>query len=201
MCGQNVPEMNTNSALVIPAQSSATNAAAELTLHDIKPPVAVPDPWFWLWWTLTILAAVAVVFFLWRWWKKKQAVTKIERVVPPHERARQKLESALRLISQPERFTVLVSDTIRLYLEERFDFRAPERTTEEFLHELQSTDHLTPDQKQSLGEFLSRCDLVKFARYEPTETELRELHSAANRLIDETEPVLDLRPSTLAPAK
>jgi hypothetical protein len=193
--------MNTNSALVIPAPS-ATNAAAELTLHDIKPPVAVPDPWLWLWWTLAILAAVVVGFFLWRWWKKKQAVTKVERVVPPHERARQKLEAALRFISEPERFTVLVSDTIRLYLEERFDFRAPERTTEEFLYELQSAEHLTPDQKQSLGEFLSRCDLVKFARYEPTETELRELHSAANSLIDETEPpVLDPRPSTLATTK
>lgn len=180
--------MNTNSALVIPAPSTATNAAAELTLHDIKAPVEIANPWLWLWWALGILLFAAAVFFFWRWWRKKQAVTKIERVVPPHERARKKLEAALRFIAEPERFTVAVSDTVRIYLEERFDFHAPERTTEEFLHELQNTEHLTPDQKQSLGEFLSRCDLVKFARYEPTEIELRDLHSAANRLIDETEP-------------
>ena len=109
-------------------------------------------------------------------------------VIPPHERARQKLQQALQFLYEPVPFTVLVSDTIRLYLEERFTFRAPERTTEEFLHELQNSSHLTPDQKQTLGEFLSRCDLVKFARYEPTEMELRDLHAAAVRLVDETEP-------------
>lgn len=180
--------MNTNSALVIPAPSSATNAAAELTLRDIKAPVEIANPWLWLWWALGILAFAIAVYFFWRWWNRKQTAAKIERIIPPHERARKKLEAALRIISEPERFTVSVSDTIRVYLEERFSFRAPERTTEEFLYELQNTEHLTLDQKQSLGEFLSRCDLVKFARYEPTEVELRELHAAANRLIDETEP-------------
>jgi hypothetical protein len=48
---------------------------------------------------------------------------------------------------------------------------------------------LTPDQKDGLGEFLKRCDLVKFARYEPREPELRDLHESALRLVEETEPV------------
>ncbi len=87
---------------------------------------------------------------------------------------RQRLEDALALIAHPKPFCVAVSDTIRFYLEERFNFRAPERTTEEFLYELQGTDLLLPDQKESLGEFLKQCDLVKFARYEPGERELRE---------------------------
>ena len=76
-------------------------------------------------------------------------------VVPPHIRARQRLQQALALLTQPREFCILVSDTVRWYLEERFDFRAPERTTEEFLHELQGTRLLTSDQKGSLGEFLS----------------------------------------------
>ena len=86
------------------------------------------------------------------------------------------MEEALALIAQPKPFCILVSDTIRFYLEECFDFRAPERTTEEFLHELQDTDLLTAEQKERLGEFLESCDLVKFAKYEPREPELRELH-------------------------
>jgi hypothetical protein len=45
-----------------------------------------------------------------------------------------------------------------------------------------------PDQKDSLGEFLSVCDMVKFAKYEPGPTELQTLHDSANRLVDETEP-------------
>jgi hypothetical protein len=88
---------------------------------------------------------------------------------------------------------------IRFYLEERFDFRAPERTTEEFLHELRATNLLLPDQKASLGEFLSRCDLVKFARYEPGESELRDLHVSAVRLVDETEPAPEPASVTAAP--
>ncbi|HEY5915073.1 MAG TPA: hypothetical protein VJA21_31145, partial [Verrucomicrobiae bacterium] len=66
---------------------------------------------------------------------------------------------------------------------------APERTTEEFLRELKHTNLLTPDQKRSLGEFLEKCDLVKFAKYEPAESELRDLHGSAVRLVEETEPV------------
>ncbi|MEO7300917.1 MAG: hypothetical protein ABI042_20315 [Verrucomicrobiota bacterium] len=193
--------MNSNSALVIPAHSPATNVA-DLTLHDIKAPIDIPDPWRWVWLALGFLLVVTIVFILWRFWRKKQSAVLPERIILPHERARQKLQQALALKAEPVLFTVAVSDTIRLYLEERFNFRAPERTTEEFLYELQNTDLLTPDQKQTLGEFLSRCDLVKFARYEPTQTELHELHNSAGRLVDETEPsTLDSSSSTLASTK
>ena len=85
-------------------------------------------------------------------------------------------------------FCFLVSDIVRFYLEERFDFRAPERTTEEFLRELGETNLLLPEQKESLGNFLESCDLVKFAKYEPGENELRELHNSAVKLVEETEP-------------
>src|SRR5205823_5250748 len=91
-------------------------------------------------------------------------------------------------IGQPREFCILVSDIIRHYLEERFEFHAPDRTTEEFLHELRSTDRLTTTQKESLGGFLQSCDLVKFARYEPGEPELRDLHASAVRLVEETAP-------------
>jgi hypothetical protein len=108
--------------------------------------------------------------------------------VPAHLRARHKLAAALDLIAQPKPFCIEVSDVTRHYLEERFTFHAPERTTEEFLRELAETDLLSPDQKESLGRFLESCDLVKFARYEPGETELRALHESALRLVEETEP-------------
>jgi hypothetical protein len=47
---------------------------------------------------------------------------------------------------------------------------------------------------------LESCDLVKFARYEPGETELRALHESAVRLIDETEPRPAPGTATAAPA-
>ena len=82
----------------------------------------------------------------------------------------------------------MVSDAVRLYLEERFGLRAPERTTEEFLTDLSRSAALTEPQKDSLKGFLSACDMVKFARYEPQRPELEALYNSALRLIEETEP-------------
>jgi len=41
---------------------------------------------------------------------------------------------------------------------------------------------------------LGCCDLVKFAKYEPIEPELRDLHGSALRLVEETEPKPELPP-------
>lgn len=167
---------------------TSQTAAAQDALRDIKQPIEIVNVWLWVAigavaLVIAILAIGSIVYFALR---KKQVV--IPPMIPPHVRAKLKLEEALALIAQPKPFCILVSDTLRFYLEERFTFRAPERTTEEFLHELKATDLLLPDQKESLGEFLTRCDLVKFARYEPREAELRELRDSAVRLVEETEP-------------
>jgi hypothetical protein len=170
----------------------ATNQTTSLVVNDIrdiKPPVAISNGWEWVWLTLGVLAGAAILFALWKWWQKRQANVPVEPPVPAHIRAKHKLEEALALIAQPKPFVIAVSDTARTYLEERFEFHAPERTTEEFLHELHGTDLLLPDQKESVGNFLESCDLVKFAKYEPGENELRELYSSALRLVEETEPV------------
>lgn len=162
-------------------------AASTNDIRGIKPPVDVPDPLAWLWWTLGALAVIAIALTLWLLLRKKVLAPKPVVIIPPHVRARQKLAEALRFIGDPKLFCTMVSDTARVYLEERFNLRAPERTTDEFLVELRASHHLTREQKQSLGAFLESCDLVKFARFEPTEQALRELHDSALRLIDETQ--------------
>jgi hypothetical protein len=157
-------------------------------IRDIKPPMAIPNVWEWVAWAVGLLVVLAILYFAWRYWQKRRSQIPAEPPVPAYVRAKQKLEEALALIAQPKAFCILVSDTIRFYLEEQFDFHAPERTTEEFLRELNATDLLAPEQKASLGNFLESCDLVKFAKYEPGEPELRELHGSAVRLVEETEP-------------
>ena len=168
--------------------ASPSPVAGTNGLRDIKPPVAIPSGWEWIGWALAAVLLAGLVLGSWKYWRDRKARMPAPPPVPAHVRAWQRLEAALALIGQPKPFCVAVSDAVRMYLEERFDFRAPERTTEEFLYELQDTDRLLPDQKTSLGEFLQRCDLVKFARYEPRETELRELHASALRLVEETRP-------------
>jgi len=171
---------------MIATNTSVAPIAADI--RDIKPPIEITNPWAWLGWTLGALALVIVAVLLWRWWQKRRRQIALVPPVPAHVRARQQLDEALALIGQPKPFVVAVSGTARTYLEERFDFRAPDRTTEEFLRELSGTALLDREQKNSLGVFLESCDLVKFARYEPRETELRELHGAAVKLVEETGP-------------
>jgi len=185
-------KMKTNSsALIVPAPSSATNHAATNALaadiRDIKAPVDIPSGWFWLGCVLGALGVALASYLAWRYWRKHRARRQSAAViVPPHERARRRLREALKLIYDSGPFCVAVSDTLRSYLEEAFSLRAPERTTEEFLDELQTSALLSLSQKQSLADFLVRCDLVKFARDEPTVEQLQALHESALRLVDET---------------
>ena len=169
-----------------------TNQTSSLTavndIRDIKPPLAIPDGWAWLWWTLGAVAVLTLLLLVWRYWHRRITRVVPAPPVPAHVRAKEMLRRALAFIVEPKQFCTLVSDTLRTYLEERFDFHAPERTTEEFLHELQATDRLTTQQKESLGAFLQQCDLVKFAKYEPGEAELLGLHGCAVQLVEETEP-------------
>jgi hypothetical protein len=168
--------------------SAAASSTVANDIRDIKPPLPISTGMEWLGWLLGALAVLIALYALWWWWRQKGLQMPMVPRIPPHVRARQKLAAALELITQPKPFCIEVSDVTRAYLEARFDFRAPERTTEEFLRELGGTSLLTVEQKESLGRFLESCDLVKFARYEPGETELRALHESAVRLIAETEP-------------
>ena len=164
-------------------------AAAQDALREIKPPIAIVNVWLWvaIGAVALVLAAIAIGLILYFVLRKKQVV--LPPPVPPHLRAKQKLKEALELDRATEsHFASRFPTRCVFTLEERFKFHAPERTTEEFLYELQATNRLLPDQKESLGEFLKRCDLVKFAQYEPREIELRELHDSAVRLVEETEP-------------
>ncbi len=180
----------TNSALILPSESTEETLS---DIHDIRSLVEVPSSWAWLGWLLLILAGIALLYWGFLYWRKKQQKKEEEPTAPaepPHERARRQLEAALEHLHDPDRFCVLVSDATRTYLEERFDYRAPERTTEEFLDELQGTSHLNEEQKQSLAGFLTECDMVKFAKSEPEAYELKRLYESALQLVQETEPAL-----------
>lgn len=177
------------SALVLPASPPGATNEAALDIRGIKEPVPLSGSYRWLLWWALALAAAALGYYLYRKYFKKAAVPKPAVVIPPHRRAKDRLRAAGELLSDPYRFCSLVSDVVRVYLEERFELRAPERTTEEFLEEARRSPRLTQPQKEMLQEFLAQCDLVKFARHEPNQEQLQALLDAALRLIDETAPV------------
>ncbi|MGZ8938197.1 MAG: hypothetical protein ACXW32_03185 [Limisphaerales bacterium] len=179
---------STNSALVLPTQTSSTNLL-DADIRPLKGPVEIAGSFDWLWWVAAALAAAIIGWFLWRKFRLKKNVMMAAVVVPPHRRAKDRLRGAGELMSDPYRFCSLVSDVLRAYVEERFELKAPERTTEEFMEELRSSTKLRGDHKLLLEDFLGRCDLVKFARFEPTLPELEALLDSAYRFVEETAPM------------
>jgi hypothetical protein len=187
-----------NSALILPAQTNLAGSTNATDIRAIKGPVHIPSSYAWAGWVLLGVVAAAVAWYLWKKLRNKPRGGKAVPSIPPHRRAKDRLRNAGELLSDPYAYCSLVSDVVREYLEERFELHAPERTTEEFLDEMRSTSILRPDHKALLEEFLSRCDLVKFAKLEPTQEELKSLLEAALRFIDESAPI-EGAPSAQAP--
>lgn len=187
------------SALVLPAQP-----AGETNLLDIRPlkaPIEIPGSFGWLWWVVAALAAGILAWYIWRKFSFRESPAKPAVMIPPHRKAKDRLRTANELLSDPYRFCSLVSNVLREYVEERFDLHAPERTTEEFMEELRTSTKLRGDHKSLLEDFLSRCDLVKFARFEPTQQELQSLLDSALRFVDETAPTTGDTPAAAEQAE
>jgi hypothetical protein len=137
---------------------------------------------------LGALAVLAILFFAWRWWiSANRSNISVPPPVPAHIRAKQKLEEALALISQPKPFAFWFRTRSDFISKSDFNFARRSGRRRNFCANWRD-GFAAVEQKESLGNFLESCDLVKFAKYEPGENELRELHSSAVRLVEETEP-------------
>jgi hypothetical protein len=81
---------------------------------------------------------------------------------------------------------VALSAIVRHYLEQRYEIRAPELTTEEFLQVATARPELSTDHRGLLRSFLERCDRVKFAGYRPDADESLATLKAARGFIEDT---------------
>jgi len=76
-----------------------------------------------------------------------------------------------------------VSDIVRRYVVEQFDLPMTRQTSVEFLNAIATAPKFSEDEKALLADFLNRCDLIKFARYEATTEESRLLLDEACRFV------------------
>jgi hypothetical protein len=81
---------------------------------------------------------------------------------------------------------VELSAIVRRYLESRYEIRAPELTTEEFLLVATARPELTAEHRGLLTSFLARCDRVKFAGYRPDAEESIATLAAARGFVEDT---------------
>jgi hypothetical protein len=88
--------------------------------------------------------------------------------------------------STADAWFVQLSSIVRRYLEMRYEIRAPELTTEEFLQVATARPELRSEHRGLLTQFLERCDRVKFAGYRPDADESIATLAAARGFVEDT---------------
>jgi hypothetical protein len=159
-------------------------------LHDISPPVDYSLVPVWLVFAAAFVA-LALLGLL-GWWiyrrlrRPKAPQSPRTRALAQLQRARQEITSVT-----PYEFSIRVSDVLRRYVTEQYHLPVTRQTSVEFLEALAKASPFSEDERAFLADFLDRCDLIKFARYDATIADSELLIEEATRFVQggQLEPV------------
>lgn len=151
-------------------------------LHDIAPPVdySLLPTWAIFCASLVALSFLGLIVWLFVRRRPKSAPTR-----SPRQQALENLERIRADIDKitPYQFSIRVSDLLRRYVTEQYHLPVTRQTSVEFLGGLTSVSPFSEDEKSLLTDFLNRCDLIKFARYEATTEDSRLLLDEATQFV------------------
>lgn len=174
--------------------------AEDRDIKDIKPPQHIPINYKkWLQLIAFALFILAIMVFLYYWFrigKKGLTVFGKEPIRPAHEIAFEQLsllkEKWREMLSNGEHkiFFTQLSEILRKYLENRFFIKAMEETTSEIIHSLREVK-IDPDSRDKAVSILEFADLVKFAKYIPSELEAEQQLSDLENFIEQTKLVFE----------
>ncbi len=139
-------------------------------------------------WALLALLAAGLVFLLWKLAGRLHRQVKLMRM-SPRERALKELAILLAkdLVSRHrvKEFYLQLTMIVRRYIERAHKVRAPEQTTEEFLAAVMDDPQFSPEVVTRLEEFLQAADLVKFAAYNPSDSDIDRATTTARSYIEQ----------------
>ena len=140
-------------------------AAADI--HEIAPPVdySLVPPWVIY---AAVIGGLAVLALIGWWlWKLRQRPKPLRSARDRALEALQRVASEMETLT-PYQFSIAVSDILRGYVTEQFKLPVTRQTSVEFLGMLAKSSPFSPEETSLLEDFLGRCDLIKFARYDAT---------------------------------
>jgi hypothetical protein len=166
--------------------------AEDAELKDIKQPIEEPIGWSDIWpWLLGILILSLIIFIVKKYIfnKNKPSIIIKPKVIIAADISALKELNALEKAKiwqegNVKEYHSQLSEIIRRYTENRFQFIALELTTDEILQELKSI--LSDDQLNNLSTLLQRADLAKFAKSKPIDTENMESMVLAKGFVNTT---------------
>jgi low affinity Fe/Cu permease len=181
---------NKTEGLLINVQTVILEEGSEL--KDIKQPINAPIGWSDIWpWLLAFLIISLIIYILKKYVfiKKEKVITVKPKVIIPAD------ITALKKLTKLENEKIWqegnikeyhsqLSEIIRRYTENRFEFIALELTSDEILEKLKSI--LSDEKLSNLRTLLQRADLAKFAKSKPVDTENKESMFLAKQFVRET---------------
>ena len=150
--------------------------------HDITGPVDyfLLRPWMIFAAVAGLLLLIGLTIWLIKRWRNRSVAVKT-----PRQRALDllaRIETEIDKLT-PYQFSIRVSDILRRYVTEQYQLPVTRQTSVEFLNALAATSPFSSDEQSLLGDFLNRCDLIKFARYDATREDSRLLLDEADRFV------------------
>ncbi len=168
-----------------------TSSETVKDIADIAPLATVNSPPPWIAFGLGGLVLMALLFFVWRRFRRTSIAEAERSELPPLEEAMEKLLGlkSLALIrqNQAREFCFRLSELLRRYISRRYDIDALESTTTEFLVSVKTLP-ITMAQKEWLAQFCESTDLVKFADAGLIESNAKELISNTEKFLQQTKP-------------
>ena len=156
----------------------------------IHTPVSFGELAPWVFGGLIFVALIVFLIWYFRWRKQDQPLFAISKPVEPaHVIALRKLdeikEQKLWQSGKIKQFHSELTDTIRIYLDERYNLTTLESTTDEILTAVNSLE-INHEWHANLQEVLERADFAKFAKFQPLPNENERSLQYAYRIVETT---------------
>jgi len=182
--------INTNEVVVY-IHTLPVNTSAEI--KDVKHPLKIELDWkFWLILLLSILAAFVIAYFLYKKFRKPKEEVRRKFAAPPipdHLIALKALEELknkkLWQQGKIKDYHSELTEIIRKYFENRYNFNSLEKTTSENMEIL---NRVMDNQKviDTTRKFFENADMVKFAKFKPMPTVNEEMMEQAIDIVKKT---------------
>lgn len=85
--------------------------------------------------------------------------------------------------AEKERFYINLTNTVRTFIEEKYQIKATSQTTQEFLHAMANHPSFDNETQAMLSDFLISSDRVKFADQKPSEDDCNKALQTAEQFI------------------
>jgi hypothetical protein len=155
---------------------------AQQQFHEIAPPIEYSflPTWAIFLASFAGLCLIGLIIWFFKRKRKPEQPPKLPREIALEELDRIGAEIET---TNPYLFSIRVSDILRRYVTNQYALPVTRQTSVEFLTALAKSSPFSADEKSLLEDFLNRCDLIKFARYEATSADSRLLLEEATRFV------------------